>query len=496
MATVPKVTWDAEEAGVCHFLPLVDSTSLDHYEVALYVCTDGTYRSVDSRWLNAEDYMNRGVIDVDFSGGISALGEGKYYVTVQAFSNDIDTVAHGRESEPSEILDTTMNADKLSEILSGAADKTAVETKELLTSGADLSAIQQAMQTSDSFRGQIQELEGRYAEEQGIQVEAPAVSDAAKEYVDSEKVSVVGAAFNAAQGQAVNLQMDVTPEANRVPTFSGYRKNVQLDIRLVSDSAEVHTLSMPVSVTMPIPQGINASQLVILHYHADGTTERTAFHVNGDGTITFTVKSFSTFVFAEQGASDPEPEDPTPDAPAVDDPTPDVPENPTPDTPAVNDPASDTPASPSNQGRSGEWWLESLVAQITAAAPGSTVKVTKEQDINALSGNIMQRLVKRGDVSLEMEYTYQGTDYHIFIPAGKAPDDDIPWYGPLYLAAYFSADGAAGTDAAAGTIVVQKGDTLSEIARRYHTTLAHLAAANPQIKDLNRIVPGQIIKID
>ena len=143
-------------------------------------------------------------------------------------------------------------------------------------------------------------------------------------------------------------------------------------------------------------------------------------------------------------------------------------------------------------------WLESLGNRILAADSDSTVRVTKDEGINTLSNEIMQMLVKRGDVALEMEYTYQGMDYHILIPAGKAVDNDIPWYGPLYLSAYFGAGEAAADMSAANgvTVVVKKGDTLSGIARRYHTTLARLAAVNPQIKNLNRIIPGQVIRID
>jgi len=42
---------------------------------------------------------------------------------------------------------------------------------------------------------------------------------------------------------------------------------------------------------------------------------------------------------------------------------------------------------------------------------------------------------------------------------------------------------------------VKKGDTLSEIARDNGTTLKKLKAANPKIKNLNKIKPGQKIKI-
>lgn len=463
LGVVAKPTWDTEKAGVCHFTPFTDSTGVDYYVNLYRQLRDGTY-SITFRYMVYGRYLDHTVPDVNLSDIISERGEGKYYVTVQAFSDDIDIIANGRESEPSEILDTTVNAEKLSGILNAAAGKSAVETAGLLKDSADISAIQQAMQTDDTFRGQMQELENRYAQEQGIEVKPPAVSEAAKEYVDPNRVSVLGAAFNGAQNQTLNLQMDMTPEEERIPVFSGYKKNVQMDIRLVSESAEIHDLTMPVSVTMPIPQGINAAQLVILHRRADGVTVPTSFHVNGDGTVTFTVTSFSTFVFAEEGSED-------------------VPGEPVPSQPAPD----------SGQGGASEWF-DSLNSQIAAAAPGAVVKVTKEQGIDVLTNDVMQMLVRRGDVALDMEYVYQGTDYHIFIPAGKAVDNDIPLYGPLYLSAYFSVGSTA--VGSAGTYVVQKGDTLSKIAHDHHTTVARLAAANPQIKDVNRIVTGQVINID
>lgn len=42
---------------------------------------------------------------------------------------------------------------------------------------------------------------------------------------------------------------------------------------------------------------------------------------------------------------------------------------------------------------------------------------------------------------------------------------------------------------------VKKGDTLNAIAKKYNTTLSAILAVNPQIKDPNKIYPGQVIKI-
>ena len=43
--------------------------------------------------------------------------------------------------------------------------------------------------------------------------------------------------------------------------------------------------------------------------------------------------------------------------------------------------------------------------------------------------------------------------------------------------------------------VVKRGDTLGAIASRYHTTVNHLAALNPQIKNVNLIYPGDVIRL-
>ena len=78
--------------------------------------------------------------------------------------------------------------------------------------------------------------------------------------------------------------------------------------------------------------------------------------------------------------------------------------------------------------------------------------------------------------------------------AGAAEDNDIPWYGPLYLAGKYG--NGVNTDKAAGagkTYVVKNGDTMSKIAKMSGMSLAELAAKNPQIKDLNRIKIGQSI---
>ena len=395
-----KPYWDEQQAGLIHFARPENAEYMEAFVMTLYKVDDGI---TDYDVMQVFDHdKDKAVIDVDFSDSISRSGEGRYYVELRTISSNVDVVANGRVSQ-SEILDTAVNTERLGGILDSAADKSAAETVELLTSGVTPFSIQQAMQTSDSFRERIKDLESRYAAERNIEVKAPAVSDAARAYVDPEKVSLVGAAFNAAQGQDVGLQMDVTPKEKQIPTLPGYEKKVQLDISLVSGGVEVHDLTMPISVTMPVPQGIDPSQMIILHYHADGTAKMAAFHVNGDRTITFTVTGFSTFVFAEYSGTN-----------------------------------TSAPGQNANRGGSARSDAQAdLVGRIAAAAPGDAVKVAREQNISE----------------------------------------------PVLT---------AGAD----VYIVQRGDTLSRISRTNGMKLSELTAKNPQIKNPNKIVPGQVIYIN
>ncbi len=137
---------------------------------------------------------------------------------------------------------------------------------------------------------------------------------------------------------------------------------------------------------------------------------------------------------------------------------------------------------------------EDLTNRVTEAQPGATIVM--EQGVTTLPNSIMKELAKRKDVSLKLEFTYEGKEYVIIIPAGKAVDNDIPWYGPLYLAQqYGNRAGTAGSTASGmGTSYeVQSGDCLSRIAAANNMTLQQLLAKNPQIKDPDKIAVGQKI---
>ncbi len=135
-----------------------------------------------------------------------------------------------------------------------------------------------------------------------------------------------------------------------------------------------------------------------------------------------------------------------------------------------------------------EAYLGGVVDCILKAADGSNVLIPRDKNINSLPQSVMRALVEKGTVSLTLECSYEGKDYIIVIPAGMAVDNDIPWYGPLYLSGRYGNRSAAGN-----CYIVQSGDTLSRIALNLKTTVAELIARNPQITDPNRIYTGQML---
>lgn len=54
---------------------------------------------------------------------------------------------------------------------------------------------------------------------------------------------------------------------------------------------------------------------------------------------------------------------------------------------------------------------------------------------------------------------------------------------------------AGGANYQSNYYTVQRGDTLSAIASRNHTTVSKLMALNPHIKNANLIYPGDVIRL-
>ncbi len=87
------------------------------------------------------------------------------------------------------------------------------------------------------------------------------------------------------------------------------------------------------------------------------------------------------------------------------------------------------------------------VAINNAVAAGGTAEAAKAATVVHLDGRTLgtnmfsintMRSFQNADVNIEFSYDYNGYHYVVMMPAGQIPlADDVPWYGPLYLAHIF-----------------------------------------------------------
>ena len=211
-----------------------------------------------------------------------------------------------------------------------------------------------------------------------------------------EAVNIIGGSFYA----PAKLEMS-TPAAKPAITASNYVVSgtpVYVDITLQTGRyAEAkHEFEIPIAISVKVPAGIDGSKAVIFHFANSGLEAIAPIYNSSANTLTFVVNELSTFAIAEADSS------------------------------AT---AGSCGGTDDAFGR----YRDNLTSEIANAKDGTTVKITRDKNINALPNDIMKALYKKQTVALELEYTFQGNEYTVTIPAGQAEDNAIEWYGPLYL---------------------------------------------------------------
>lgn len=540
------------EPGVIYWNPVEGA---DGYQVSLY--WDGSPNWPGVSWSGPYDKpeistgcdLDSAVLSADMSRVISRRGAGSYWCTVQAISNDIIDHANGAEGPRSEAYKTIAASEVISGIINDAltnnpgSASAALETvKREITN----TVLCTAMQIDETVRKQISDLEDAYTAEKNITVSAPAVSDEAKAYLAGD-ITIVGAGLNAAAGQEVRLDISVSPTKELDHEHPYLDANsVALDIQLISGGSSIKELDVPVTITMPVPAGVDdKKQLLIFHYYygADGSIYRDTLDpiINGDGTITFSVSHFSTFVFANGNAeaddSDDDYNDEDTTVVIVDV-----------DWNAVGDsidtavkaaagqnvnvlsgtrftvPASvvsklagkkvtlalqtgnglafsitGTDVKKANELRitlvSKVGIPDAIRQQVLAGATASRVFGMEDKGSFPFRVNVHLNMGKENAGKLAYLYYYDEASNTMKLAGSFTVNGDgQAMFGISRGDEYIAVVGGKSVSSAAGYVVVT-GDTLSGIASRYGTTLKKLLNANPQIKNMNMIYPGQVISI-
>ncbi|MDE7331047.1 MAG: hypothetical protein K2O16_02235 [Lachnospiraceae bacterium] len=275
--------WDIQTKGLAKWNAVENAGG---YSVLLYKNNKLIYGTYDRPDGNNTQF--------DFSNYIG--DEGSYTFRVQAISSDITQRASSEWSADSVPLGSSNEVDKtLEEILQNANVVEAVnDLKD--EDKVNKSELKIAMQSDSDIQSKLQQLESRYIKEQGITVSFPSVEDVS---IAPERISVLGAGLNAGREQQVTLKIS-RPSSESPYNPDVYKNVVQFNMELLIDGTVKKELEVPVTITLPVPDGMNIDRLCILHYSSsDGSYETILPRKNGNGTVSFTITHFSTFAFAE-----------------------------------------------------------------------------------------------------------------------------------------------------------------------------------------------------
>ena len=306
--------------------------------------------------------------------GSSALST----VSVASENNTVVTPS----TKPVEEVKNAVDAIDASKITDAAsADNAAVA---LIKIGSQ--DLKEAMNAGQDTVNDVAAIEAAYKKAKGIKDTTLANSGAVK------AVGIVGAAFVAPDTTLSVEAPAATPEITS-STYAVTSTPVYVEISLKAGTYSVESLPIPVAVTIETPAGVDGNKAVIFHFVNGGLEEIKPIYNASANTLTFTVNHFSTFAIAE---------------------------------------ANNTATAEGTDNAFGRY-RDNVASEIANAKDGATVKISRDKNINALPNDIMQALYKKQTVALELEYTFEGNEYTVTIPAGKAEDNAIEWYGPLYL---------------------------------------------------------------
>lgn len=213
-----------------------------------------------------------------------------YRFTVTALG-DLKTCDNSEESPLSEPFFVGDVTDKANAIINGLMNsndlKGAVENMAL--SQDELDTMKLAVQADAEVADNLRLLEEKYKNETGKEFAITSDSN----LVNKSQVSVIGGSLNGAES------ISFKPAVIEDDELKNYKKFIGLNISLEGE-AETGKLKFPVLITMPVPTGIYAEKLIIYHYDKQGNVlERIVPRINGDGTVSFAVTSFSNFAFVD-----------------------------------------------------------------------------------------------------------------------------------------------------------------------------------------------------
>ena len=192
------------------------------------------------------------------------------------------------------------------------------------------------------------------------------------------------------------------------------------------------------------------NKLSLWHYHGDNR-EAVVFKNNNDGTITFTVTSFSVFLFTEEKTGD--------------------------NQPSGGQTGSDSTANNSNSSSS--------------SSTSSTQTVTEEKKAPVA----IEYVVKRGDNMAKIARRHGLTLGQLIALNPQVKNPARIYAGQILIVGYTNGEAVATDAANAEYYIVQRGDSLFKIAVKNKLTLLELKVLNPKLFAQRYIFAGQKVRV-
>ncbi len=319
LAAPTGLHWEGQTA--CWSDEVNRAADLYGYEIQFRCVTPETGDETGTQYtLTMDELSSDGLKATLYDQILERLGSGTCQFRIQALSRDITRIRHGQWSEFNEVgtqlTAPSTVADALDQLLtdytpSEGAELTEKQTAALKSAVAEKKdALASTLCTGDGGSTKVADNLQKLEALVGGPATVTVTGDAPKEIKDAQKgVSIVGASLNGTAESAVTLKIDKAEtagaEASNNP--AQYHNTIPFSMTLegVNAQEQHQSLAVPVLITLPLPNNINPSFLVLLHKIGDDWQEIFPYQVFFDealrqNCVRFTVTSFSDFAFAQR----------------------------------------------------------------------------------------------------------------------------------------------------------------------------------------------------
>lgn len=248
-----------------------------------------------------------------FDYTISSLDPEKLYLVIDGEKSGAVTITVSKEDTTSASVSDIaglLNGEKTSDV---GISVDSVRNSLITYYKADAESVKDEYTESDAIEA-IETLESAYVMEKQITVSTPISDDAKAILPENSSVTVTGAALNAETKGKVELKVDTGSVTDKKlenikedMSASGTLVTAPFDITFYVNGSKKTSLTLPVIISMPLPEGFEADDMALYHIHGSSLDE--VDFTEEDGTISFAADKFSTYVFVKETTDDSKPND-------------------------------------------------------------------------------------------------------------------------------------------------------------------------------------------